>query len=47
MKKLTITTTLLASLFASVRFASQYDKPGFATQVGDVRIGRLSWKIGV
>lgn len=38
MKKLTITAALLTSLFASVSFASQYDKPGFVTQVEDGRL---------
>lgn len=38
MKKLTITAALLASLFASVSFASQYDKPGFVTKVEDGRL---------
>lgn len=47
MKKLTITAALLTSLFASVRFASQYDKPRLATQVGDVRIGGFREKTGV
>ncbi|MNY18395.1 hypothetical protein D3C86_1517730 [compost metagenome] len=38
MKKLTIIAALLTSLFASVSFASQYDKPGFFSEVEDGRL---------
>jgi hypothetical protein len=38
-EKLTITAALLTSLVANISFASLYYKPGFATQVNDVRIG--------
>lgn len=38
MKKLTLTAMLLTSLFASATFASQYDKPGFVTEVEDGRL---------
>jgi hypothetical protein len=39
MQKLAITAALLTSLVANISFASQYYKPGFATQGNDVRIG--------
>lgn len=38
MKKLTITAALLTSLFTSVSFASQYEKPGFFTKIEDGRL---------
>ncbi|HBP5954217.1 TPA: hypothetical protein ACXNIX_005990 [Pseudomonas aeruginosa] len=38
MKKMTLTAMLLTSLFATAAFASQYDKPGFVTEVEDGRL---------
>lgn len=38
MKKLTMTMMLLGSLFASQTFASEYDKPGFVTEIEDGRL---------
>jgi hypothetical protein len=38
MNKLPLTAMLLTSLFASATFASQYDKPGFITEVEDGRL---------
>lgn len=38
MKKLTLAAMLLTSVFASAAFASQYDKPGFVTEVEDGRL---------
>ena len=38
MKKLTLTAVLLTSLFATAALASQYDKPGFVTEVEDGRL---------
>lgn len=38
MNKLSLTVTLLTGLFASTVFASQYDKPGFTTEVDDGRL---------
>ncbi|MNF25300.1 DNA-binding transcriptional repressor ArsR [compost metagenome] len=38
MKKLTLSALLLTSLFAGTTFASQFDKPGFVTEVEDGRL---------
>jgi hypothetical protein len=38
MNKLPLTAMLLTSLFAGATFASQYDKPGFITEVEDGRL---------
>lgn len=38
MKRVTLTAMLLTSLFAGTAFASQYDKPGFVTEVEDGRL---------
>ena len=38
MKKLTLTAMLLSSLFASAAFASEFNKPGFVTEVEDGRL---------
>ncbi|MFZ3183514.1 MAG: hypothetical protein WA173_05170 [Pseudomonas sp.] len=38
MKKLSLTLTLLGSLFASQTFASEYDKPGLVTELEDARL---------
>jgi hypothetical protein len=38
MNKLPLTAMLLTSLFASATFASQFDKPGFVTEVEDGRL---------
>ena len=38
MKKTVLTALALASLFATAAFASQYDKPGFVTEVEDGRL---------
>ncbi|AYC32874.1 hypothetical protein D3880_11030 [Pseudomonas cavernae] len=38
MKKLTLTAMLLSSLFVGATFASQYEKPGFVTEVEDGRL---------
>ncbi|UCP00284.1 hypothetical protein LF844_10885 [Metapseudomonas lalkuanensis] len=39
MKKLTLGAMVLTSLLTATAFASQFDKPGFVTEVDD---GRLS-----
>ncbi|MCQ2036305.1 hypothetical protein [Stutzerimonas kunmingensis] len=38
MKKLTLTALMLSSLFVGSAFASQYDKPGYVTEVEDGRL---------
>lgn len=38
MTKLTLTAMLMASLIATAAFASQYNKPGFVTEVEDGRL---------
>ncbi|GAB6387645.1 hypothetical protein [Stutzerimonas marianensis] len=38
MKKLTLSTLILASLVAGTAVASQYDKPGFVTEIEDGRL---------
>ncbi|WCX10401.1 hypothetical protein KK188_16905 [Pseudomonas aeruginosa] len=38
MKKLTLSTLILASLVAGTAVASQYDKPGFVTGIEDGRL---------
>ncbi|MCY1392010.1 hypothetical protein D3C87_878700 [compost metagenome] len=38
MKKLTLSALLVTSLFAGTTFASQFDKPGFVTEVEDGRL---------
>ncbi|CAM3167948.1 hypothetical protein BZK31_09915 [Pseudomonas floridensis] len=38
MKRLTLTAMLLSSLIAGSAFASQYDKPGFVTEIEDGRL---------
>lgn len=38
MKRVTLTAMLLTSLFAGTTFASQFDKPGFVTEVEDGRL---------
>ncbi len=38
MKKLTLTAMLLTSLFGTAAYASEYDEPGFATEVEDGRL---------
>ncbi|MDH0894969.1 MULTISPECIES: hypothetical protein [unclassified Pseudomonas] len=38
MKKLTLTALMLTSLLAGTAAASQYDKPGFITEVEDGRL---------
>lgn len=38
MKKRTLSALLLTSLFAGTTFASQFDKPGFVTEVEDGRL---------
>ena len=38
MKKLTLGAMVLTSLFAATSFASQFDKPGFVTEVEDGRL---------
>lgn len=38
MKKLTLGAMVLTSLLAATAFASQFDKPGFVTEVDDGRL---------
>ncbi|MDD1012765.1 hypothetical protein [Pseudomonas rubra] len=38
MKKMTLAALVLSSLFAGAANASQYDKPGFVTEVEDGRL---------
>jgi hypothetical protein len=38
MKKLTLTALIFSSLFAGTTLASQFDKPGFVTEVEDGRL---------
>lgn len=38
MKKLTLSTLILASLVAGTAVASQHDKPGFVTEIEDGRL---------
>ncbi|MFI8735677.1 hypothetical protein ACIGKM_07140 [Ectopseudomonas toyotomiensis] len=38
MKKIALTALMLSSLFAGTALASQYDRPGFVTEVEDGRL---------
>lgn len=38
MKKIALTTLMLSSLFAGTALASQYDRPGFVTEIEDGRL---------
>ncbi|MDZ4194369.1 MAG: hypothetical protein U1D65_20485 [Pseudomonas sp.] len=38
MKKITLTALMLSSLFAGTALASQYDRPGFVTEIEDGRL---------
>jgi hypothetical protein len=38
MKRIALTAMLFTSVFATTVFASQYDKPGFVTEVEDGRL---------
>ena len=38
MKKLALTALMLSSIFAGTALASQYDRPGFVTEIEDGRL---------
>lgn len=38
MKKISLTALMLSSLFAGTALASQYDRPGFVTEIEDGRL---------
>jgi hypothetical protein len=38
MKKIALTALMLSSLFAGTALASQYDRPGFVTEIEDGRL---------